>query len=83
MIVESDLCGDLDVDSANPFAVVVYACGVLYCLQENLAAGGSGYSNGDGPSWVTDAMAAAGFEAITVTPSDSGYNVITGTLPLE
>jgi len=78
MVVESDLSGDLDADSANPFAIVVYACGVLYCLQENLAAGGSGHSNGDGPGWVIEAMTAAGFEGLTVTPSEAGYNVITG-----
>jgi SAM-dependent methyltransferase len=78
MIVESDLSGDLDADSANPFAVVIYACGLLYCLQENLAAGGSGRSNGDGPGWVTEAMTAAGFDGLMVTPSEAGYNVITG-----
>lgn len=78
MIVESDLTGDLDVDKANPFGVIVYACGLLYCLQENLAAGGSGRSNGDGPAWVTEAMTAAGFDDVTVTPSAAGYNVITG-----
>jgi SAM-dependent methyltransferase len=77
MIVESDLTGDIDADSANPFAVVVYACGLLYCLQENLASGGTGHSNGDGPQWVMDAMTAAGFSDVSATASAAGYNVIT------
>jgi SAM-dependent methyltransferase len=78
MIVEADLIGDLDADTANPFAVIVYACGLLYCLQENLSAGGSGHSNGDGPAWVVEAMTAAGFDHVAVTPSEAGYHVITG-----
>jgi hypothetical protein len=83
MIVESDLTGDIDVDAANPFGVIVYACGLLYCLQENLAAGGTGHSNGDGPGWVVDAMTVAGFLDVKVTPSDTGYNVITGRAPAD
>ena len=81
MIVESDLTGDIDVDVANPFAVVVYACGLLYCLQENLAAGGSGHSNGDGPAWIVEAMTAAGFGDVKIVASETGYNVITGRAP--
>lgn len=81
MIVESDLTGDIDVDVANPFGVVVYACGLLCCLQEKLAAGGSGHSNGDGPGWVIDAMTDAGFGDLQVTHSETGYNVITGPNP--
>ena len=34
MLVESNMSGSLDDDVADPFAVVSYACGVLYCLQE-------------------------------------------------
>jgi SAM-dependent methyltransferase len=78
MIVESDLTGDIEADKTNPFAVVVYACGLLYCLQENLASGGTGQSNGDGPGWVMDAMTAAGFTDVSTTASEAGYNVITG-----
>jgi SAM-dependent methyltransferase len=78
MVVESDLTGDMDIDAANRFGVVVYACGLLYCLQENLAAGGIGHSNGDGPGWVIDAMTGAGFGDVKVTHSETGYNVITG-----
>lgn len=79
MIAESAMTGDLTADSANPFATIVYSAGLLYCLQENLAAGGVGLSGGDGPSWVTDALAGAGFADVTVTASHTGYNIITGT----
>jgi SAM-dependent methyltransferase len=78
LIAESGLTGDLATDCTNPFAAIVYSAGLLYCLQENLAAGGLGHTAADGPSWVTDALAIAGFTDITVTPSETGYNIITG-----
>lgn len=79
LIAESGLTGDLATDCANPFAAIVYSAGLLYCLQENLAAGGTGLTGGDGPRWITDALATAGFGNISVTPSETGYNIITGT----
>jgi SAM-dependent methyltransferase len=78
LVVESGLSGDLARDAGDPFALIVFACGVLYCLQESLAAGGSGNTAGDGPTWVADALAEAGFADVTVTPSPTGYHLITG-----
>ena len=78
MLVESNMSGSLDDDVADPFAVVSYACGVLYCLQEGLSAGGV-HSNADGTGWITDALAETGFSDITITASDTGYAVITAT----
>lgn len=78
LIAESGLTGDLPTDCDNPYAAIVYSAGLLYCLQENLAAGGTGLTGGDGPHWITDALATAGFGDITVTPSETGYNIITG-----
>lgn len=79
MIVEAGMSGDLDQDVADPFSVVIYASGLLYCLQESLSAGGRGHSNGDGPGWVEDALREAGFGSTKVTPSPTGYAVITAT----
>lgn len=79
MIAESAMTGDLATDAANPFLVIVASAGLLYCLQENLAAGGVGITGADGPPWITDALAAAGFGDVRVTPSATGYNIITGT----
>ncbi len=80
LIAESGLTGDLSVDcAANAFfALIVYSAGLLYCLQENLAAGGSGLTGGDGPGWITTALSSAGFDQVGVTASETGYNVITG-----
>jgi SAM-dependent methyltransferase len=78
LIAESGLTGDLATDCANPFAAIIYAAGLLYCLQENLASGGAGLTAADGPQWMTEALATAGFTDITVAPSETGYNIVTG-----
>lgn len=77
LIAESCFTGDLAIDSANPFALIGYAAGLLYCLQENLAAGGSGNTAGDGTTWITDALSGSGFAEPTVRASETGYNIIT------
>jgi SAM-dependent methyltransferase len=77
LVAESSFTGDLATDSANPFALIGYAAGLLYCLQENLAAGGSGNTAGDGPAWITDALTASGFAEVTVRASETGYNITT------
>ena len=79
MIVEAGMSGQVDEDVADPFAVVVYASGLLYCLQESLSAGGV-HSNADGSGWIEAALAEAGFTGIAVTPSETGYAVITATV---
>jgi 2-polyprenyl-3-methyl-5-hydroxy-6-metoxy-1,4-benzoquinol methylase len=79
MIVEANMSGHLDQDAADPFAVVVYACGLLYCLQESIAAGGA-HSNADGSGWIEAALTDAGFTTITVSPSETGFAVITATV---
>lgn len=78
MVVEPGMTGDLAVDRLDPFSVVVYASSLLWCLQENVAAGGGGHVS-DGPGWVVDALTCAGFRNVAVRPSESGYNIITGT----
>ncbi|AXG12549.1 class I SAM-dependent methyltransferase [Intrasporangium calvum] len=77
MVVEPTMTGDLAVDAREPFSVVIYASMLLWCLQENLAAGGAGHG-ADGPDWVVDALSRGGFGTVTVRPSETGYNVITG-----
>ena len=79
MIAESGMTGDLDQDVADPFAVVAYGAGLLYCLQESLASGGGGRSGGDGSEWVVDALAEAGFGSVAVSPSPTGYAIITAS----
>ncbi len=78
LIAEPGLTGDLTVDSAEPIALIVYASSVMYCLQQNLAAGGAGQSGGDGPDWVLAALEADGFRDCAVSPSATGFNIITG-----
>lgn len=77
MVVEPAMSGDLALDAREPFSVIVYASMLLWCLQENLSAGGAGHGS-DGPGWVVDALSRGGFGTVTVTPSETGYNVITG-----
>jgi SAM-dependent methyltransferase len=79
MIVEAGMSGDVDEDVADPFSVVVYACGLMYCLQENLHAGGGAHSNADGPGWIVDALLEAGFASVDVNPSPTGFAVITAS----
>ncbi len=77
MIAETDMSGDLDQDAANPFSVIPYGAGLMYCLQENLHSDGGAHSAGDGLGWIRDALRDAGFQAIEVTGSESGYAIIT------
>jgi hypothetical protein len=76
MIVEQGMSGDVDQDVTDPFAVVAYACGLLYCLQESVSAGGA-HSNADGSGWIEAALTQAGFTTVAVTPSETGFAVIT------
>ncbi|MCW2835647.1 MAG: Methyltransferase type 11 [Nocardioides sp.] len=71
--------GDLYRDATNPFSVVTYGAGLIYCLQENLYSGGAGISGGDGLDWITRALDEAGFGSILVKPSETGYAIITAT----
>lgn len=79
MIVEADMSGHVDQDVVDPFAVVVYACGLLYCLQESISGGGT-HSNADGSGWIEAALTQAGFTTITVTHSQTGFAVIAATV---
>lgn len=78
MIAEPAMTGDLATDVGDPFSVIVYASSLLWCLQENLAGGGSGGSAGDGSAWVVEALSRTGFGNVTVRSSETGYDVITG-----
>lgn len=42
-VAESRKTGDLAVDAHDPFALIAYGSVLLYCLQENLAAGGPAF----------------------------------------
>ena len=79
MVAEPELSGDLATDTANPFAVILFASSLLYCLQEHLGAGGPGRSPGDGPAYVMDALEQAGFRDVAVRPSEMGFHIVTGT----
>lgn len=75
LLAETDLSGDLDQDFEHPFATIAYSCGLLYCLQESLAAGGDPHSGGDGRPWIEAALAEAGFEEVSVAASPTGFAV--------
>lgn len=77
LVAESALSGDLSVDAGDPMSVIGYASSLLYCLQENLAQGGAGFSSGDGPAWLTDALTAAGLHDVTSRESPTGYRITT------
>lgn len=79
LVADSSFTGDLASDSANPFALIAFSAGLLYCLQENLVAGGPGNTPSDGPSWITNALAANGFSEVSVRASETGYDIITAT----
>ncbi len=81
LLVEGGLTGDLDVDKADPFAVVAYGAGLFYCLQENLAAGGTGHTGGDGTGWILDALLDAGFTDVDSRLVEPGNVVITARAP--
>lgn len=61
LVAESATSGELAQDAQSPFSLITYRAGLLYCLQENLAGGGSGLPGGDGPSgssrhWKREAL---------------------------
>ncbi len=80
LIAEGGLSGDFTLDSQNPFALITYGTGLLYCLQENLAQDGAGHTDGDGVKWVIEALDAAGFSDISIMPSETGFNVVVGVV---
>jgi hypothetical protein len=76
LIAEGAMTGDLDRDNADPYALLTHASGLLYCMQENLAAGGTGETSSTGLGWVTSALADAGFGAVTAfDDSETGFRV--------
>jgi hypothetical protein len=79
LVAESATSGELAHDAQNPFSLITYGAGLLYCLQENRAAGGSGLSGGDGPSWVLAALTSGGFSNVTTHDSQTGYRIFVAT----
>lgn len=79
LVAETAMTGDLEVDNADPFALVAHTAGLLYCLQENLANGGDGSTPSVGLAWVEDALAAAGFAEVTQLDSETGYRIFLAT----
>jgi len=75
MLVESGFSGELGKDSASPTALIGYAAGLLYCVQESLSGGGSGLTPADGPGWVVNALKAAGFGDVNTRETRSGWRV--------
>jgi SAM-dependent methyltransferase len=79
LVAESGYSGDLDQDGASPTSLIGYAAGLLYCVQESLAAGGSGLTPADGPNWVTKALGQAGYRDVRSRVTKSGWRVFAAT----
>jgi 2-polyprenyl-3-methyl-5-hydroxy-6-metoxy-1,4-benzoquinol methylase len=79
LVAESASSGDLTKDAQSPFSVITYGAGLIYCLQENLATGGTGLSGGDGPTWVIAALEQAGFSSVATHESHTGYRIFVAT----
>ncbi len=79
LVAETKMTGDLDVDNADPTALIAHAAGLIYCLQENLANGGTGTIPSAGLGWVDAALVAAGFGTVDHLDSDTGYRVFIAT----
>lgn len=77
LVVESAYSGDADADAASPTALIGYAAGLLYCLQESLAGGGEGLTPADGPGWVQDGLEKAGFTRVEQRVTRGGWRVFT------
>jgi hypothetical protein len=75
LVAETALSGDVDADAEDPFALIAHSAGLVYCLQENLANGGSGQIPSIGLGWVEDALAGAGFASVSAQDSETGFRV--------
>jgi SAM-dependent methyltransferase len=79
LVAESLLTGDVDTDNDDPFSLIAHASGLMYCLQENLANGGTGTTPSIGVGWVDDALEAAGFGSVIHHDSETGYRIFLAT----
>jgi SAM-dependent methyltransferase len=75
LVAETGLSGDVDADGANPMSLIAHACGLMYCMQENLANGGDGSTPSIGLGWVEDALADAGFTSVSHLDSETGFRI--------
>jgi len=76
LIAETSMTGDIDRDlAADPSALVTHAAGLLYCMQDNLAAGGDGATPSLGLDWVDAALGSAGLDRVDAFGSDTGFRV--------
>jgi SAM-dependent methyltransferase len=80
IVAETNLTGDPEADDQDPFSLIAHTAGLLYCLQDNLAAGGRGETPSDGLVWVEEALEAAGFRTESIA-SETGYRVFVATKP--
>lgn len=79
LIAETALTGDVDTDNADPFSLIAHTSALMYCMQENIAAGGDGSTPSIGLGWVQDALASAGFSSVDTLDSDTGYRIFLAT----
>ena len=79
LVAEGSMTGDLDVDNADPYSLIGHAAGLMYCLQENLANGGTGTTPSFGLDWVDAALTEAGFSSIAHHDSETGYRIFLAT----
>jgi SAM-dependent methyltransferase len=79
LVAEGRLTGDVETDNLDPFSLIAHAAGLMYCLQENLANGGTGTTPSIGLGWVDDALVGAGFSSIEHHDSETGYRVFLAT----
>lgn len=74
LVAEENRTGDPTIDDADPFSIVTHTAALLYCMQDNLANGGTGHTPSGGLGWAEEALSAAGFST-TSHESETGYRV--------
>jgi SAM-dependent methyltransferase len=76
VIVEPSFSGDLDADTASPFAAINLAAAFVYCDLEGRVAGKTGPIHPiDGGAGLLAALGDAGFATVTARDTENGYRV--------
>ncbi len=75
LVAEASLSGDPTSDAADPTAMIMYGCDLVYCFQESAADSGAGL----GATWsgghLERFLADHGFRTIASTTSEAGYTL--------
>lgn len=77
LIAEEAATGNLATDAADPTSVIGYGSRLIYCMQENIAAGGQGLTSSDGNAWIDESLRRTGFTDIEARDTDFGMRLIT------